>query len=427
MNTYRIQAKKDDQTVEEGDLIIKQCITNDECPEGGYVGAPICQSESDNVWQLWEYALCENNGCTFDTKLREKTICTTGCVSGGCRFESIFKLDTITNINPPNLAQENQEVSFKIRVENQGNIYGTATIQGAIVPEDLEEGPVDCDTNEFYEKTITLAPKASTYVTFNVKAPNQTSECGLWSNEHKIMIGVFNESSTNYIDSASVPYTIEPDIHVACGHMPDGSSEIYQCFTDSDCTIWDSRYECNLGAPGFKPCVLTNQPDKCDTIDEINCENNALHRCEQTGTIKDWKLVKSCTDNELCVESTGQCENRDNYDLILDNAPGGLDVNKNPFTTLKINVKITGFVEPMSLEYDENVLTFIEGISCQANSYTLGENICYFEINGEIGTKTEIKFGEEKQTVKIIGDNPKIAYLTNKKQLLWQDLFHFPF
>jgi hypothetical protein len=342
--------------------------------------------------------------------------------------------------------------------------------------------PAICPGNHFYDYKVFDIDPGNTYqdVTFTVTAPNRSSvdDCdtnsprrSAWdpNEDFRLIFGTYQTNQGGaYEDFSSVDYTVTastctlPDgtagcqcpviscptgyicsssacvvpqcsnnndcssgqtcqsnvcVTQQCSGLPDGSSAQCQCHSDTDCTIHDANTECDFG-PGWHACVPISYPDQCNAINDLSCRDNSLYRCEDRSTHKDWEFVVGCSINELCDAQQGNCVAIGDYDMIIDEAPPGVIVNKQLGTILEVTVKVDGpLPSGMQLQYNSQNFDLVEGSACQSNTYQIGENKCYFEVTASIGGSHEIRFGDDAQRIKIIGQDPHITYVTNSKQL----------
>ncbi|HLD07063.1 MAG TPA: MopE-related protein [Candidatus Nanoarchaeia archaeon] len=219
--------------------------------------------------------------------------------------------------------------------------------------------------------------------------------------------GNYCDRSTGYGTCVPIP---------ECG-LPDGSSEFCQCYSDADCKRHDPDTECLFGQ-GFNPCVPVEYEDQCSMINSLKCMDNSLYRCEQQEKYKDWLLLTACTQGQLCSASAQSCISLGSYDLIIDSAPPGVIVNRQPDTIVEVNVRVEGTLGPgMVLEYDANNFDLVRGNACETGTFAQGDNKCFFRVDSVIDKSYIFKFGDDAQRVNIIGNDAYIAYLTDIKQL----------
>ncbi|MEE9525367.1 MAG: S8 family peptidase [Candidatus Woesearchaeota archaeon] len=464
---YRIAAENDHSKIYQGDLIIKKCFSDSDCSDGSWTGSTSCSN--GNVYQDFQYGDCASGSCGYDVQSTLKETCTDGCTSGVC--DTPILIDLVSYELSPTfpVLEKGGTFTLKYNIKNDGSTSVKVGL-GATIRDSSNKEYYDTvndkiitassGTNE-YSRTFKIPTDAifGTYDVIwgihNVNAANEFDgaiEITSYTTEIVNVVGcddgicnngeTYSSCPADCVLVCEYPYgtsaecscydfgcnsgdtcssvghgTCIEEEQQQCDRLPDGSSEWCQCSSDPDCTVYDPDTYCSF-TQDYSRCLPIDYVDQCSTIDELRCIDNSLYRCEQQEKFKDWMFVEGCSLGEICSNDVGDCVMLGDYDLVIDNAPSGLIVNKQPDTILEINVKVNGVLAPGTiLEYDSANFDLIEGDACAANNFAQGDNKCYFLVDSLKGKSYVFKFGDDAQRVNTVGNDVHIAYLTDEKQI----------
>ncbi|MBD3355010.1 S8 family serine peptidase [Candidatus Woesearchaeota archaeon] len=463
-DTYRIAAKNDYDELYEGDLIIKECFADSDCSDGSWTGSPYCSD--GNVWQDYEFADCSNNVCGYDVRADGKTLCSDGCSGGYCIFDDYSLIDMISyDISPANPTLERGETFTVIyEIENSGildldvGLGATIRDESNTAYDDTANDVVVAVTpgTNFYERVFKIGsdwPYEKYDMAWGIHEIGLLNQFDgeiefsdpFYTNDLITVVGcgdgVCNNGET-YLDcsldctedcnfpygtsatcSCSV-YTCDSGYHCdlnqgygtcvedAVCTIPDGSSSGCDCDSDNDCKPYGMK--CDLGS-GWDACIDYNEPDECSVVDEYQCKDGNVYRCE-AGTPKTLELIDICTIGEICptdVDSTKQCATNLNYDLVVEGASSGTVVNKQRGDKLFVNVWVNSAMN-IPFEYDSSAFSYKSG-NCFTGDFSSGNNICEFDIVGD-EDKYIFKINDDVEVVNVISE-PYTLYITNTDQL----------
>lgn len=421
---------------------------------------------------------CSEDGCKGpDKKLErwsEECSSDTYCDKGECKKAIGFDL---SDIRGKSMGYAGETEKFKVKVTNHESIKKTLNVELGVIPEkwaskwfgnnyaknEVTNTRSPCPANKFYQsKKVTLKPGESESVTFEVKLQdvNTKDACNnmgsAWDKKFRVLVGTYKNANGGYFnyrmrdfkirseelpnlpsigdsknsesgDSCKYPFGTSSScscLNNACkfGDYCDDSGDFAKCKPIPTCRSnkeCEKDEVCDLTNPILRTCIPEVKSNECKVIDKYSCgDDGHVYRCEKVGTHNKLILADYCTVNEKCfsgsVSTTKSCEYNGEFDLVVEGASKGVQVNTQVGDEITILVTLDADYNNVNFTYDSEAFNLKSGI-CDQNIFRKGEVKCVFEVVGKPGNYA---FGLSNQFefVNIIED-PYILYVTDIPQL----------